>query len=195
MLNRRKILKIVFNEVEKKKVIVITTTGLIGREAVEIAGDNKHFYMAGSMGLAASIGLGIAISKPNVKVISIDGDGSFLMNLGEVCTIGNKKPENLIHIVLDNRVYYSTGGMKTYSPNIKLEKITKLAGYKTCWSIKNEKEFVKKFKLALKKKGPIFMRIFIEPKGKRKLPRPKNMSKFYFKVKKILRKWEIERLE
>ncbi len=189
MMKRREVLKIIFSKIKKMKAIVITTTGLIGREAFEIAKYDKHFYMAGSMGLVASIGLGIAFSKPNVKIISIDGDGSFLMNLGGSCTIGSTKPKNLVHIVLDNGVYFSTGGMKTYSSNIELEKMAKLAGYKVYNSVKNREVFEKRLEQALNKEGPIFMRVFIEPKGKRKLPRPKNLSKFYLEIRKVLEKW------
>ncbi len=190
MLSRREVLEIIFRKIKKRKAIVITPTGLIGREGVEIGGYEKHFYMAGSMGLASSIGLGMALSKPKVKIISIDGDGSFLMNFGGICTIGNKKPPNLIHILLDNGVYYSSGGMKTYSSHIKLEKVAKIAGYRVYWVIKNKKEFVKKFELAFKKKGPIFIRIFIQPKGRKKLPRPKKLEEFHFRVKEVLAKWE-----
>ena len=189
MLERREVLKIIFRKIKNRKAVVISTTGLIGRECVELVGCNQHFYMAGSMGLASSIGLGIAVSKPNVRVISIDGDGSFLMNLGGICTIGAKKPKNFIHIILDNGCYYSTGGMKTYSLGISLEKIVKLAGYKKAFVCKNVKEFKEKLEIALKARGPIFLRVYITPRGKRKLPRPSTLKPFYLNLKKELQRW------
>ena len=65
------------------------------------------FYMIGSMGLASSIGLGIALSKPKKKIFVFDGDGNILMNLGSLATIGKANPKNLIHIVFDNSIHES----------------------------------------------------------------------------------------
>ena len=189
MLKRREVLKTIFRKIKNKKAIVISTTGLIGRECVELAGYNQHFYMAGSMGLTSSIGLGIAASKSNVKVIAIDGDGSFLMNLGGICAIGSQKPKNFIHIVLDNGCYYSTGGMKTYSKGIKLEKVVKLVGYRKAFACKNVKELEEKLESALKTMGPVFLRVYIAPQGKRKLPRPHTLRPFHFNLKKELEGW------
>ncbi|MEM4461130.1 MAG: thiamine pyrophosphate-dependent enzyme [Nanopusillaceae archaeon] len=188
MLKRREVLDFIFREVKSRKAIVITTTGLIGRESFEIVGYEKHFYMAGSMGLSSSIGLGIALFNSKIKVISIDGDGSLLMNLGGMCTIGYWKPKNFIHVVLDNGVYYSSGGMKTYSRSFSLEKIAKELGYRKTFLVKNKKELIKSIRLALKEKGPIFIRVFIEPTGRKKLPRPNCLVDFHHNIRNILKK-------
>ena len=73
----------------------------------------RNFYTWGSMGLASSIGLGLALARPEVRVFVLDGDGSLLMNLGSLATIGLLKPPNLVVIVMDNEEYATTGGQPT----------------------------------------------------------------------------------
>jgi len=74
---------------------------------------DTYFYTWGSMGLASSIGLGLAMAKPDRRVVVLDGDGSLLMNLGSLATIGWVKPANLLLIVIDNRLYGTTGGQES----------------------------------------------------------------------------------
>jgi thiamine pyrophosphate-dependent acetolactate synthase large subunit-like protein len=73
----------------------------------------QNFYTWGSMGLASSVGLGLALARPDVRVIVLDGDGSLLMNLGSLATIGLLRPANLVVIVMDNEEYATTGGQPT----------------------------------------------------------------------------------
>jgi thiamine pyrophosphate-dependent acetolactate synthase large subunit-like protein len=73
----------------------------------------RNFYTWGSMGLASSIGLGLALARPDVQVFVLDGDGSLLMNLGSLATIGLLRPSNLVLIVMDNEEYATTGGQAT----------------------------------------------------------------------------------
>jgi thiamine pyrophosphate-dependent acetolactate synthase large subunit-like protein len=78
------------------------------------AGDrHSNFYTWGSMGLASSIGLGLAIARPDRHVYVLDGDGSLLMNLGSLATIGWTHPANFVLVVLDNERYATTGGQDT----------------------------------------------------------------------------------
>jgi sulfopyruvate decarboxylase subunit beta len=88
----------------------------LGHPAYDLfsAGDRaQNFYTWGSMGLASSIGLGIALARPDLRVFVIDGDGSLLMNLGSLATIGLLRPENLTLVVMDNEEYGTTGGQQT----------------------------------------------------------------------------------
>src|SRR3954465_14265269 len=79
-----------------------------------VAGDRpQNFYTWGSMGIASSIGLGLALARPDLRVIVLDGDGSLLMNLGSLATIGLVRPANLVLIVMDNEAYATTGGQPT----------------------------------------------------------------------------------
>ena len=73
----------------------------------------RNFYTWGSMGLASSVGLGLALARPEVRVFVLDGDGSLLMNLGSLATIGLLRPANLVVVVMDNEEYATTGGQKT----------------------------------------------------------------------------------
>src|SRR6059058_1686567 len=75
----------------------------------------RNFYMWNSMGMASSIGLGLAIARPDLRVVVLDGDGSILMNLGSLATIGLLKPSNLVVVVMDNEEYATTGGQPTHT--------------------------------------------------------------------------------
>jgi len=103
----------IITESLKGDELVISANGLISRELFTIKDSPRNFYMLGSMGLASSIGFGLAFSLPNKKVVVIDGDGNILMNLGSLATIGHFAPSNLIHFVLDNEMHASTGGQPT----------------------------------------------------------------------------------
>src|SRR5262249_50463101 len=88
----------------------------LGHPAYDLfsAGDRpSNFYTWGSMGLASSIGLGVALARPDLRVFVVDGDGSLLMNLGSLATIGWQRPENLVVVVWDNEEYGTTGGQPT----------------------------------------------------------------------------------
>ena len=88
----------------------------LGHPAYDLyaAGDRPaNFYTWGSMGLASSIGLGLAMARPDLRVFVLDGDGSLLMNLGSLATIGWVKAPNLVVIVWDNEEYATTGGQDT----------------------------------------------------------------------------------
>jgi thiamine pyrophosphate-dependent acetolactate synthase large subunit-like protein len=114
----------------KGNELIISANGMISRELHATKDSPNNFYMLGSMGLASSIGLGLALSHPNKTIVILDGDGNILMNLGSLATIGNQAPKNLIHIVLDNECHDSTGGQPTVSNTTKLEKTAEAAGYK-----------------------------------------------------------------
>ena len=130
--------------------LIVSTTGMISRELFAINDTPRNFYMLGSMGLASSIGLGLALSLLDKKVIVLDGDGACLMNLGALATIGYFYLPNLKHIVLDNGVYDSTGGQRTMSNIAKLEDIAKATGYILSMIINEEDELeraVKEFQI------------------------------------------------
>lgn len=88
----------------------------LGHPAYDLfaAGDRpRNFYTWGSMGIASSIGLGLALARPDARVIVLDGDGALLMNLGSLATIGLLQPRNLTVVVMDNEAYATTGGQPT----------------------------------------------------------------------------------
>lgn len=153
--------------------IVICNIGFPSRELYQIKDRAKNFYMLGSMGLASSIGLGLAISKDinfiknkentqtiDEKVIVFDGDGSILMNLGSLVTIFNQNPKNLILIVFDNGCYGSTGNQCTYAQNVDLLEIAKSIGFKNCYDY-NDIDF--KDILSNSQEGTVFIHYKILP--------------------------------
>ena len=88
----------------------------LGHPAYDLfaAGDRPaNFYTWGSMGLASSVGLGLAVARPTRRVFVLDGDGSLLMNLGSLASIGLLRPANLVLVVMDNESYGTTGGQET----------------------------------------------------------------------------------
>ncbi len=104
-------LEMIYPELHDKPVVTIM--GACAQELYNLGHRENFFYLQHAMGLASSIGLGIAKHAPHEKVIVLDGDGSVLMNLGTFATLARYKPANLIHIVFDNGSLLSTGGYDT----------------------------------------------------------------------------------
>jgi phosphonopyruvate decarboxylase len=119
----------IVHKVKDRNTVLLATTGKTGRELYEIADDPGHFYMVGSMGCISPLGLGLAITRPKQDIIVIDGDGSLLMRMGAMSTLGQYGPPNLLHLVLDNNAHDSTGGQKTVSHNLDFVKIAAACGY------------------------------------------------------------------
>ena len=110
--------------------LIICNIGFPSRELYEIDDRSKNFYMIGSMGLASSIGFGLAMARPHKDVVVIDGDGSLLMNMGSLVTVFANNPSNLTWIVIDNGAYGSTGNQDTYAQKTDLVDIAKAVGFK-----------------------------------------------------------------
>ena len=108
---------------------LIATTGYTSRELWALQDRANHFYMVGSMGCAASLGLGVAVGQPDRRVVVVDGDGALLMRMGILATIGHQQPQRLVHIVLDNGQHESTGGQSTVSASLDLCAMARACGY------------------------------------------------------------------
>lgn len=169
-----------------REVAIITSTGLISRELFGIEDSSRNFYMTGSMGLASSLGLGVAISCPNKKIVVLEGDCSLLMNFGSLATVGYFRPKNLIHIILDNRAYASCSEEESISEGVNFDKIARLIGYNKALKVLNVKQLEASLACALREKGPFFILVKIELGGSRDLPRPLNLKKTTEKFKKFL---------
>jgi len=155
-VNRHKAIELITQALTGDE-LVVSSTGLTNRELFAIKDSPKNFYMLGSMGLASSIGLGLALSLPDRQVIILDGDGACLMNMGAMATIGHFSPRNLVHIVLDNGCYGSTGKQPTVSDTIKLEEVARYAGYVTSKFVDSENDLRGIFRL----QGPIFILVVV----------------------------------
>ncbi|GHO83984.1 thiamine pyrophosphate-dependent enzyme [Dictyobacter formicarum] len=104
-------LKTIYPDIQEH--IVVTIMGAVAVELYNLGHRHNFFYLEHAMGLASSMGLGIALAMPRHKVIVMDGDGSLLMNLGTLSTMARYKPANLLHIVFDNESLLSVGGFPT----------------------------------------------------------------------------------
>ena len=125
----------------------------------------RNFYTYGAMGLCSSIALGMALSTPE-KVVSLDGDGSLLMNLGTLATIGREKPVNLIVIVWDNEEWAQTGHQPSHTAmGTDLEQVAQACGIPRTATVTNEDELEAVFKDALASDGPWFVVAKIEETG------------------------------
>lgn len=162
---------------------IVSANGFISRDLQAANNKPSNFYMIGSMGLASSIGLGIALKKPKKRVYVLDGDGNILMNLGSLTTIGLIKPKNLVHIVLDNKIHESTGGQPTSSISIDISKFAKSANYKT-YKVDSEKKLEQIMKKICKLTGPIFVHVLIDKSptvGKRIMLTPVQIKNQFMK--------------
>ncbi len=117
-----------------KEDAVVSTTGKASRELFEIREENGQshkydFLTVGSMGHSSSIALGIALHKPEKKVWCIDGDGAALMHMGAMAVIGAEKPENLIHVIINNGAHETVGGMPTAAGGLHFAALAKTCGY------------------------------------------------------------------
>lgn len=109
--------------------VVVTIMGAVAAELQSLGHRPSHFYLQHAMGLASSIGLGIALCRPELDVVVLDGDGSVLMNLGGLTTLGRYRPKNLTHVVFDNESLLSVGGFPTAtSAGTDLRAIAEAAG-------------------------------------------------------------------
>lgn len=98
---------------ELENCAVVTIMGAVAAELQSIGHRPNFFYLQHAMGLASSMGLGVALGKPELQVVVFDGDGSLLMNLGGLTTLARYRPKNLVHVVFDNESLLSVGGFPT----------------------------------------------------------------------------------
>lgn len=143
--------------------LVVSANGMISRELFAARDSSDNFYMLGSMGLASSIGLGLALAVPDRKIVVLDGDGNLLMNMGSLATIGSSSPRNLVHIVFDNESYVSTGGQPSASKTVELEKVAESCGFKVCRKIEDAELLEASIGELLRAEGPTFVLVKVEP--------------------------------
>lgn len=141
-LGREEAIQIVVNKLRDDDIIV-STTGMISRELFEYReaqhqGHAHDFLTVGSMGHASQIALGIALQKPERRVVVFDGDGALLMHMGGMAIIGDYAPMNLVHIVFNNGAHDSVGGQPTVGQKIDVEVIAKAVGYADVISVDSQ---------------------------------------------------------
>ena len=130
--------------------VVVTIMGAVAAELQSLGHRPNFFYLQHAMGLASSMGLGIALVRPERQVVVFDGDGSVLMNLGGLTTLARYRPRNLVHVVFDNESLLSVGGFPTAtSTGSDLAAIAAAAGVPRTATVRTLDEFTKAFDAAL----------------------------------------------
>jgi phosphonopyruvate decarboxylase len=127
--SRQEALRLVVAQTPAASTVVMASTGFCARELYAIDDRPNHFYMVGSMGCLLPLALGLALARPDLRVVALDGDGSALMRMGALATAGAYGPPNLWHLLLDNGVHESTGGQATVSPNVAFADVAAACGY------------------------------------------------------------------
>src|ERR1700681_4065513 len=121
-----------------------------------------NYFSFGAMGLASSHGLGLALGRPRQRVIVLDGDGSLLMNLGTLVTIGAAAPKNLIHFVCRNGTYEANGGHPIPNAAVDFNGLARAANYRALHEFSSLSDFEARVPQVLKQEGPVFATLHLE---------------------------------
>jgi len=137
-------LRAVYDKLSQR--VVVTIMGAVAVELQSIGHRPNFFYLQHAMGIASSMGLGIALTRPELPVVVLDGDGSVLMNLGGLTTLARYRPKNLLHVVFDNESLLSVGGFPTAtSTGSDIAAIARAAGVPRATMVHSIEEFVRAF--------------------------------------------------
>ncbi len=141
-MKRADCLKALYPELDNR--LVVTIMGACAQELYDLGHCDNFFYLEHAMGLASSIGLGLALSLPHDKIVVMDGDGSVLMNLGSLATMARYRPRNLVHLIFDNGSLLSTGGFATHTTSgvTDLAAVARGCGCPTVSLVSNMYEFM-----------------------------------------------------
>lgn len=137
---------------------VLATTGYLSRALFHAGDRSSHFYMQGSMGHVASVALGVALHRPDRRVIVLDGDGAALMHLGAFASVGGTRPPNLVHVVFDNGSYESTGAQPVPAA-VDFAAIAAACGYRTILTVSGPRDLADGVRKALSAPGPVLLAV------------------------------------
>ena len=143
---------------ERRDAVVVAT--MTPNRYWESVSENRALDLPifGAMGKASSVALGIALAQPDKKIVVLDGDGGLLMNLGSLITIAGTAPENLVHFVFEDGVYFTTGGQPVPgSGAFSFADMARAAGYKESHQFDNMEDFVSELPGLLDVEGPVFI--------------------------------------
>jgi phosphonopyruvate decarboxylase len=169
--SRRTALEAVVANTPVASTVVLASTGFCGRELYAIADRPNQLYMVGSMGCVAPLALGLALARPDLTVVALDGDGAALMRLGAFATVGAYGPPNLRHLLLDNGVHDSTGGQATVSPSVSFAEVAAACGYASSLET-DDPARIAGWLREPPAAGPRFARLLIRAGATHGLPRP-----------------------
>lgn len=158
------------------KDIVIATTGKTSREVFEIRAEGGEgqwdFLTVGSMGHTSSLALGVALGKPERRVICLDGDGSLLMHMGALAIIGSLKPTNFVHVLLNNASHESAGGQPTVADRIDFENVAMACGYSCYHKATDAASLSRCWQQLEDQKGAAMLEVVVSKGSRKDLGRP-----------------------
>jgi thiamine pyrophosphate-dependent acetolactate synthase large subunit-like protein len=156
-IDRRELLPLLFPNQEDWLFV----SGLAGasKDTAALTGDGANVYtMAGAMGAAVSIGLGMALSAPDRKIAAINGDGEMLMGIGSLVTVASEAPQNLTIVCQDNSMHGETGGQTGHTAaTANLEAIARGAGISSAMTISEPSQIADAAKFVAEAPGPRFL--------------------------------------
>ena len=174
-MKRENALGVILESIENSD-LVVSTTGKTSRELFELRikrGENpSDFLTVGAMGHTSSIALGVALGSKEKRVICIDGDGSALMHFGAIPIIGNIKPSNLIHILLNNSAHESVGGQATVAGLMDFKSIAMACGYNNYYLAEDADSLQSCMQMIATELGPILIEVKIVTGSRNDLGRP-----------------------
>jgi phosphonopyruvate decarboxylase len=168
--SRAQVLHEIVARTPEEGTVLLASTGFCGRELYAVQDRANHLYMVGSMGCVTPLALGLALARPDLKVIALDGDGAALMRMGALATVGACAPGNLWHLLLDNSAHESTGGQATVSASMAFADVAAACGYRSCLDTDSVAPLADWLGMAA---GPHFARLLIRTGTPKDLPRPK----------------------
>lgn len=161
--------------------IVISTTGKISREVYEqgeaLFGDHRQtFLTVGGMGHASMIAFGMAVKRPDKKVYCLDGDGAVLMHMGSLACLGKEKPDNLVHICLNNEAHESVGGMPTGAVSCSYADIAAQCGYRGIYKVADPESLASAVQEVSRLRQLSFIEVQVKLGAREDLGRPKESA-------------------
>ncbi len=161
MMKRDEMLK-VFKRHRKDEIVVAVY--MAAQEITHMMPSDLNYTFTGAMGQGSSHALGLALGRPDKRIVLFDGDGSLLMNLGSLVTIANAAPKNYVHCVCENGTYETNGAIAIpRAGQVKFAEIAKAAGYPKTYEFSNLEDWDRELDKILKEDGPIFIDLKVEP--------------------------------
>jgi len=155
---------------------IVATTGKTGRELFELrtkrGEPQQDFLTVGGMGHTASIAMGIALAQPQRRVICLDGDGSLLMHMGAMPVIGDVKPANLVHVLLNNQAHESVGGQPTVAGRVDFAKLAQASNYSGYFAARTLEQILEAWTTLAASRGPVLLEIHLWQGSRKDLGRP-----------------------
>jgi sulfopyruvate decarboxylase subunit beta len=160
-MKRDECLKVLARHRKGEIVVAVYTAA---QELIHISPSDLNYTFTGAMGQGSSHALGLALGRPDKRVIVLDGDGSLLMNLGSLVTIANAAPKNLVHCLCENGTYETNGSVPIpRAGQIRFTELARAAGYPKTYEFANLEEWDRQLGKILTEEGPIFVDLKLEP--------------------------------